>query len=439
VDAPLEAVLARKPPRIPLPEDWPSSVRTGVLHVISLAQVALTAARSRAKKRGVVARLRSTVEEQAGELSLLKEEIRLKDLRMARVKPRRRPHYRGVERLAILELKAARGWSKAQAADRFFLQRATIAEWTKRVDEEGEGALLETPEPINRFPDFVRHIVIRLKVLCPTMGKKRIAQTLARAGLVLGVSTVGRMLKERDTQRPDPDQTASVEESTSATKKGKPVQAKEPNHTWQVDLTLVPTVAGFWVPWLPFSILQLWPFTWRVACVVDHYSRRVLGFAVFKKEPRSVDIRTFLGRVVKRHGTPKYIVSDKGGQFDCDEYKTWCARRGIDPRYAAAESIRATAVIERFFLSLKDEWLRRILVPIDRDAMQREVSSYLDWFARHRPHQGLDGRVPQEVYDRVPVVAREKPEAKDVPRSELVVRFHEGRRQLPIVELRQAA
>ncbi len=44
----------------------------------------------------------------------------------------------------------------------------------------------------NRFPDFVRHIVIRLKVLCPTMGKKRIAQTLAKAGLALGVSTVGR-------------------------------------------------------------------------------------------------------------------------------------------------------------------------------------------------------------------------------------------------------
>ncbi len=61
------------------------------------------------------------------------------------------------------------------------------------------------------------------------------------------------------------------------------------------------------MPWLPFSILQLWPFTWRIACVVDQYSRRVMGFALFKKEPKSVDIRTFLGRVVKRYGAPKYI------------------------------------------------------------------------------------------------------------------------------------
>ncbi len=117
----------------------------------------------------------------------------------------------------------------------------------------------------------------------------------------------------------------------------------------------------------------------------------------------------------------------------------WCDRKGIDPRYAAAESIRATAVIERFFLSLKEEWLRRILVPLNRDELCRELYCYLWWFEHSRPHQGLDGRTPSEVYDGVPVVAREKLKAPEVPRSQLVVRFHEGRKQLPIVELRQAA
>ena len=43
-----------------------------------------------------------------------------------------------------------------------------------------------------------------------------------------------------------------------------------------------------------------------------------MGVAVFKKEPKSVDVRTFLGRVVKRYGAPKYIISEKGRQFDCD-------------------------------------------------------------------------------------------------------------------------
>ena len=101
--------MAPRAPKIPLPNDWPSHVRKGILHVIALARMALTARRASAKKKGLVARLRARVEEQAEEISRLEAELRLKDLRMGRLKPRRRPHYRGVERLAILELKAARG------------------------------------------------------------------------------------------------------------------------------------------------------------------------------------------------------------------------------------------------------------------------------------------------------------------------------------------
>jgi transposase len=275
--------LARKAPRIPLPTDWPGHVKSGILHIVSLAQVALTAARARAKKRGVVARLRAKVEEQAGEIAQLREELSLKDLRMGRVKPRRRPHFRGVERLRILALKAARGWSKTQTATRFFLRPPTIAKWAKRVDEGGEDALVQTPQPINRFPDFVRYIVRLLKVLYPTMGKKRIAQTLARAGLVLAVSTVGRILKERENKKPEPQEGAVTQGSVVEKAKGNPVQAKEPNRVWQVDLTVAPTALGFWVPWLPFSTAELWPFsggwaawstTTRGESWVSPYSRR---------------------------------------------------------------------------------------------------------------------------------------------------------------------
>ncbi len=128
--------MARKARNIPLPEDWPKHVKLGILHVISLAQLALTAARARtSQKRGIVARLRAELEEARRESELLEEELRLKDLQIGRVKPRRRPHYRGIERMAILELKAARAWSKVQTAQRLLLRPATIAEWMKRVDE----------------------------------------------------------------------------------------------------------------------------------------------------------------------------------------------------------------------------------------------------------------------------------------------------------------
>ena len=50
---------------------------------------------------------------------------------------------------------------------------------------------MQLPEPVNQFPDFVRHIVQQLKVLCPSLGKVKIAQMLAKASLHLCATTVG--------------------------------------------------------------------------------------------------------------------------------------------------------------------------------------------------------------------------------------------------------
>jgi hypothetical protein len=98
--------------------------------------------------------------------------------------------------MSILELKAARGWSLKQTVNAFLVTAATISSWMRRLDEEGPDALVQLSQPVNKFPDFVRYIVRRLKTLCPLTGKAQIAQILARAGLHLGSTTVGRMLKE---------------------------------------------------------------------------------------------------------------------------------------------------------------------------------------------------------------------------------------------------
>ncbi|MCP5071300.1 MAG: transposase, partial [bacterium] len=336
---------------IPLPKGWPKHVQTAILHVIALARLAIVHSRSRvANSRITRVRLLGQLEQAENEISLLKEEMRMKDARMGRLDPRRRPHYRPVDRMAILELKAARGWSGADTARAMLLLPATIASWLKRLDEDGPSALTKTREPVNRFPDFVTHIVQRLKTLCPTMGKKRISETLARAGLHLATTTVKRML-DRGRNKPPPMAASDSDDGVVGMRpKGKPVIANYKNHVWQVDLTVVST-SGFWVPWLPFAFPQAWPFCWWVACVIDQYSRRVMGFAVFAKQPTSNEVRSFLGRAIaKNDASPRYIISDLGSQFDCPGYRAWCERKDIIPRYASKDSIRATAIIERFFL-----------------------------------------------------------------------------------------
>jgi len=64
--------------------------------------------------------------------------------------------------------------------------------------------------------------------------------------------------------------------------------------------------------------------------VTDPFSRRMQGFAVFPKRPSAEDTCVFLNRAVERTGKkPKYLISDKGKQFDCNEVKTWYRERGL--------------------------------------------------------------------------------------------------------------
>jgi hypothetical protein len=102
------------------------------------------------------------------------------------------------------------------------------------------------------------------------------------------------------------------------------VTAKYPGHVWTVDLTVVPTKAGFWIPWFPYAWAQVWPFCWWIGAVMDHYSRLVIGFAVFPKKPSSVEFRAFLGKAIRCVGrSPKHLISDKDKIFFCPGFERW--------------------------------------------------------------------------------------------------------------------
>jgi len=331
----------------------------------------------------------------------------------------------------------------------FQLTAATIASWCRRLDEEGPKALVRVREPVNRFPDFVTHIVRLLKLVCPWLGKRKIADFLARAGLHLGTSTVQRMLN--DDSRP----AAALASTTS-----RHHSARKPNDVWHVDLTAVPIGHGFWTSWLPFAMPQKWPFCWWVAVVVDGFSRRVLGFAVFEDKPTSLAIRSFLGRTIGLVGEPpKHLICDRGTQFDCSGFRAWATRRGIRLRYGAIGQHGSLAIVERVIGTLKREGLKRILVPYRLAEFRRELALLVRWYNEHRPHESLDGATPDEVHDdlrpanRLP---RIEPRAKwprpspcAAPQAlvagqpgatcELHVEFLEGRRHLPIVTLKRAA
>jgi transposase InsO family protein len=223
----------------------------------------------------------------------------------------------------------------------------------------------------------------------------------------------------------------------------------------------VPTGAGFWTPWLPFALPQSWPFCWWLAVVLDHYSRRALGFALFTRPPTSAQLRQFLGRVIAGVGAaPKYLVTDCGTQFTCDGFAFWCGKHGIRRRHGAVGQPGSIAVVERFIRTLKDSCTRVLpVVSLLRRSFQHELQLFIDWYNTDLPHTTHEGATPDEIYfarrpacrqprfecraqwPRASPCARPQTLVKGQPGVclELLVEFVANRRHLPRVKLTRAA
>jgi transposase InsO family protein len=433
---------------LPLPKSWPRTVRHAVLNVVGIVRIAMLAGREFLIQNGDVPE--AHIHRLETEVALLREELRIIGARMQRIDPQRRPQYPPVERMAIMELRAMRGWNKAQTARHFFVSDDTIRAWLRRADDD---SLLRTATSVNRFPDFIRHTVQQIKLFCPSLGKAKIAETLARAGIHIGKTTVGRILKEKPEFAPEPS-------SSDDTSKSRRIVSKYANHTWHADLTAVPISGGFWTHWVPNALWQRWPVCWWQLNVVDHFSRRCMGFAAFKMRPPSEEVTTALDLIIEREqAKPKHLIVDQGAEFKCEHFEQkWCARHRILPRFGAVNKHGSIAVVERFHRTLKDI-LPMTTIPESQSQFEREITLLINWYNEHRPHMTLGGKTPNEVYFSLPA-ANEQPrheprerwprgspcakpqvDVEGEPGDPIVLKIDclEGRRHLPIIRTRQAA
>jgi hypothetical protein len=137
---------------IPLPKDWPQHIKLAVIHSVALSHRAITFSRSFAINSSIErVRLAGELDRVQNENALLQEELRIKDVRMAILSPRKRPQYSPQGRMGVLELKAARAWNLAETARTFMVEPETIASWMKRA-ANGQDGLVQLSQPVNKYP-----------------------------------------------------------------------------------------------------------------------------------------------------------------------------------------------------------------------------------------------------------------------------------------------
>ena len=153
------------------------------------------------------------------------------------------------------------------------------------------------------------------------------------------------------------------------------------NRVWAGDLTFVPTRTG----WL------------TVAVLLDLYSRRVVGWAMSRRQTLSVVVEAWWMAWQRRRPAPGLLHhSDQGNQYRASLYQTLLARRGVVVSMSRKGNCYDNAPVESFFSSLKNELVRHRQLQNQTEA-QLAIVDYIErFYNRQRLHQALGYRSPEE-------------------------------------------
>ena len=89
--------------KLALPKYWNHGLQAAVIHIVSLAHLAIIYARGWAANRiNARVRLQAKLEEAENKILLLQEELQIKDSRFSRIESKDRPRFSSEERMQIL-------------------------------------------------------------------------------------------------------------------------------------------------------------------------------------------------------------------------------------------------------------------------------------------------------------------------------------------------
>ena len=156
-------------------------------------------------------------------------------------------------------------------------------------------------------------------------------------------------------------------------------EADAPNQKWVADITYIPTHQG-------------WTY---LATVMDLYARRIVGWATSKRIDTAL-VSQALHKAIKERQPGKGLLhhSDRGSQYASKEYRKILGLFKVTCSMSRKGNCWDNAPMERFFSSLKSEWLRDKIFPTHQ-AATTAIFEYIETFYNSkRRHQALGYQSP---------------------------------------------
>jgi putative transposase len=230
-------------------------------------------------------------------------------------------------------------------------------------------AQVQRAHEASRFSYGSRRMARELSSLGTPVGRYR-ARTLMRA------AGVWAHKKRRHRYRPEGPSAAIVPNHLD-----RQFQPAAPNRVWAGDVTYLPTRQG----WLYLAI------------VVDLYARKVVG-AAFSNLPDAALIVRALDQAwhARRPGPGVLFHSDQGSTYASERFRMALNSHAMVQSMSRRGNCWDNAVVERFFRSLKQEWIDGMIYR-DHEQAERDVTAYLSFYNHRRWHAAIGQRVPGVV------------------------------------------
>jgi putative transposase len=150
------------------------------------------------------------------------------------------------------------------------------------------------------------------------------------------------------------------------------------NEVWAGDITYLKTAEG----WMYLAI------------VMDLYSRRIVGWHIDKRMTTDLICKAMI-KAVNLRQPPKGVVfhSDRGSQYTSKRFRRLLEVYGARSSMGDVGACWDNAVVERFFGSLKHDWIFKVAQPT-REHMKNDVAAYIKYYNLDRLHTANEGVSP---------------------------------------------
>jgi putative transposase len=165
-------------------------------------------------------------------------------------------------------------------------------------------------------------------------------------------------------------------------------RATEPNERWAIDTTHLFCGRDGWC---------------HLTAIIDCYDRTIVGWRLSRSGIANVAAaaleEALRSRNITMAGPVPVLRSDNGLVFGAKVFVKVARRYGVQQEYITPYTPQQNGMIERFFLTLKQEcvWLQRFE---SRDHAFQVVAAWLDRYDADRPHSALGYLTPKEYREQ---------------------------------------